>query len=531
MLGVYPAKIQGKRDYEGWETGQIPCNKGDSHIGAKQIFKLFYHKHQRLPTIKHHCARTDTAASFRACSNKVDADPAVFEKFKIWFLAIFIPKFEKFLDLEDIHVNLDKWLDSGRYPIQYRDKLRKSFKPENWTDADNDKMSYEAFPKIELQFTEVVSDLRDTELNTVKERQICGPSDEKKCLANAFINELEGVAHRHLKAYCGRKDWPSMCKTIEDVLLRIPNLKFCSADGSGFDMSQLIEHNELMNKLIMTCARHKNVVFDDPLSVAGVEKALEASLKLFVNVNHGDLKYQARGRASGDGWTTFGNTMLMISYYQFTFEMASIKEEDYFLMVKGDDVLLAVSAEHKDQFMKAHKQLFTGSKLKHSHGLAQICTEMKWGDIEEMDFLSNHFFWTQSNRLRMTRIPARIIQTISWSTKLQGVTGDKFVQLQQELCYSKGMCLKAWARGLPMWEVLADKMIELGRPGSRTEYNYYADEQRVWQDRDDYAAYLLYLEQRFGITKIDVKEFENKVRNITSLVGAIEIDSLDRFYA
>jgi len=526
VVGVFPPKIQGRREFENWETGEVPCKHQGEHIGARQIFKVFNHTHLRTPTIKHHCPRTDLAASLRACSNKVTEDPQVFDKFETWFRDTYIPNFVGYLENEEVKVNLDDWLDSGRYPINYRKKLRKAFDIEKWTDS---KLTYEAFPKIEMQFTEVMHTQKDTELNTVKERQICGPSDEKKCLANAFVNELERIAHKYFKPYCGRKDWMMTCETIEKGLQNVINIIFGAADGSGFDMSQLQRHNKLMNELIMECANHKNVVFDEPLTKEGLLRALQDSIILNVSVNKGDLKYTAQGRASGDGWTTFGNTMLMIAYYMYAFKIANI--EDFFLLVKGDDVLLGISAEQKQAFESAHAQLFTNRKDKHQHGLAQICTDIKWGGIEDMDFLSNHFFFTGKGRLRMTRIPARVFQTISWSTKMVNVPVKDVLTVQRELCYSKGMCLRAWGRGLPMWEVLADKMIELGKQGNLSEYNQHVDAYRTWQNRDDYDAYLLYLEQRFGVTKEDVRNFEQEVKKITTISGFKTFDFIDRFYA
>lgn len=527
ILGFYKPHIEGKREFENWRSGDVPCNKGAEHIGAKQIFPIINHTAFRTPTVKHHCARTDLSASLRACSNKVKSDPVKFAGYADWFRKEYIPMFVKFLDNEEVKVNMDNWLDSGRYPIKYREKMRQAFKPENLSDFDR-KFVYEAFPKIELQFTPTLHTMKETEMNTVKERQICGPSDEKKCLANAFINKMEEIAHKYFKPYCGRKNWQEMCKTIEGAMREIVAILFGAADGSGFDMSQLEEHNELMNELLLACLDHENVVLDAPLTKEGIQRALLDSLILNVTVNHGDLKYTAQGRASGDGWTTFGNTMLMISYYMYTFKIANI--EEFFLMVKGDDVLLALSAEDKAKFMDAHAKIFTTGKHEHSHGLAQICTDIKWGPIEEMDFLSNHFFWTNNSRLRMTRIPARVIQTISWSTRLQGVCAKDFDRVQKELCYSKGKCLQAWSQGLPLWETLANKMIELGQPGNATEYNVYADEARTWDNRDDRDAYMIYLSERYGINDVDVKDFESEIKSVNTLNGFIHLDLVDKFY-
>jgi uncharacterized short protein YbdD (DUF466 family) len=525
MSGVYLSHMVGKRDYENFGTKEVPCNKNDKHIGARQIFKVFNHTNLRTPTIKHHCPRTDVAASLRACSNKVTPDGEIFQEYSNWFRKEFIPTFYNFLDNEDLNVNLDKWLHDQGYTENYCKKIRTAFEVENWSHG-KENMRYKAFPKIEMQFTTVLNEFKDTELNNVKERQICGPSDEKKAMANAFINLMEKIAHKFLKEYCGRCDWMQMCKKVEKALGDIKNIIFCAADGSGFDMSQLIQFNKLMNELLITCAKHKNVTFDTPLSIEHLIRALENSLILNVDVNNGDLKYTAQGRASGDGWTTFCNTMLMISYYLFTFYKANIPECERFLLVKGDDVLLAMNNKYRDVFEETHSLLFTSSKEKHSHGLGQICTEIKWGSILEMDFLSNHFFFTNKDRLRMTRIPARVFQTISWSTKLKPYSE----KLQKELCFSKGMSLLAWSQGLPIFEKLGRKMVELGVKGQNKDYNKYVEEARKWHPRDDYKAYLTYLNDRYGVTAGNVRKLESQIDGIRDLNGLIFNDVLDLFY-
>jgi len=260
------------------------------------------------------------------------------------------------------------------------------------------------------------------------------------------------------------------------------------------------------------------------------EKFLECirrSLLLKVSVDHGDLKYEAVGRASGDGWTTFGNTMLMISYWMFTFNIAGIT--NYYLKVKGDDVLFNLNRSEKDKLLDAVKIVFTDRKDEHCHGLGQICKKIDFGDLTDLDFLSNEFFLTDQGNYRMTRIPARVLQTISWSTKLP--PGKKREEYRMNLCHAKGMCLDAWANGLPIFGVLAKKMIELGKPGKLSDYNEYSDGSRVWhKGRDDYAAYLVYLNTRYGVSHKEVLEAEKAIKSVKTLSGVLDLPQLGKFY-
>jgi len=525
--GILNPRLRGKGDYEG-DLRKVPCNVSEEHIGASQIFPLIKTENWYTPTIKHHCPRTAVAASLRACSNRVTYDRMVMRRFQTWFRAVFIPKFTKYLDEETVEVDFETWLK--RFNLNYQQGMRRAIDPDHISHNDECATQYEAFAKVELQFTTVPHYLKDTCWNDVKERQICGPSDEKKVYGNAFINVLEGVASKYMKEYCGRANWIEICKSLDDAALSMKKLIWGESDGSGFDMTQLQASNKLLNELLTACANHPNVTWNEPLSKHRFIEIITNSLLLNVSVDKGDLKYQADGRASGDGWTTFGNTILMIAYWEFTFHIAGITK--YILKVKGDDVLFGINDEDRASLEDAIKVVFTKTKDYQEHGLGQICKKIVWGDITDLSFLSNQFFRTSDGSLRMTRIPARVIQTISWSTKVP-VKMSEEVQLKarKELCHSKGMCLKAWADGLPIFSVLADTMIRLGKEGKMSDYNQYADADRVWhKNRDDSDAYKAYLSDHYGVTDADIQEFEDKLRKLDSLSGMIAIAGFEKFY-
>jgi hypothetical protein len=374
---------------------------------------------------------------------------------------------------------------------------------------------------------------KDTELNTVKERQICGPTNEKKCMANAFINELERIASEHHTSYCGRDNWIQICDKIKKSEQTIKNIIYGAADGSGFDMSQLKEHNELMNELIILSANHKNVIFTENQNIDDLIFALESSLLLKVDGDNGNFTYEAIGRASGDGWTTFGNTMLMAAYYEYTFHIAGIKE--YFLKAKGDDTIFGFNPKYMCNFKEAHSKLFTQGKHQHSHGLAQICTDIKFGDLTELDFLSSEFIRCDNGYYRMVRILPRVIQSISWTTcldlKNMRLTASQALEKRRELAFNNGLSLLAWGSGLPIIEVLGKKLVELGTQGKTTDWNKYADEARIWhKDTNDRDAYLCHLGERYNLSSEGVGMIEKAIASIGSLNGIVDIPELDLLY-
>lgn len=82
-----------------------------------------------------------------------------------------------------------------------------------------------------------------------------------------------------------------------------------------------------------------------------------------------------------------------------------------------------------------------------------------------------------------------------------------------------------------LFSVLADKMIELGLEGKLRDYNEYADADRTWhKNRDDYKAYLFYLSEKYYITENEVRAVEERINNIKTLTGVIELPELEKFY-
>jgi hypothetical protein len=504
---------------------QLICDAPEKP-GAKQISPILSYPGLTEPTVKHSCKRTIMAAAIRACTNRVHFDKDVLSDWRSWFRRVIIPEFLSALDKDGIRVSIETWL--SKYPQKYQDSIRREMKTVDW--EDHKPFVYESFPKIELQFTTVPVCLKDSEFNTVKERQISGPPTAKKIFANPFINALEKLAHNNIKNYCGMKDWPAICKTIEEQSAEVPDIVYGAADGSGFDMTQFREMHEMVNELIMACADHVNTEIEMPLTREHLMFALQDSLILDVSVARGAVRYKAEGRASGDGWTTFGNTVLMMSYWRYTFEKAGIKK--FVLLVKGDDVLFGISKKHRQLLELWIRRLFATKQEFVCHGLGQICKFVKWGTLDEMDFLSNYFFYTDAGSVRMSRIPERVFQTMSWSTKIPfGLSERKEKEIARELCFSKGHSLLAWSRGLPIFEKYARKMIELGKKGKATEYNEYSDEARVWKAEDDRGAYISFLSARYSITEREILNIETAIDGLTDIYDELYVPEISAFFS
>jgi hypothetical protein len=508
---------------------KLGCNKQEK-VEAVQIGPFIRGSEDIRPTVKHSCKQTILAASIRACSNKIKPDPNVLNEWKQHFDQISAQFLKAIKKEAGLIVDLEEWLQ--KYPIQYRNKIRLELEGEDLFTKTQSKTKYryDSFPKKELQISEVAWEYIGDVVNKCKERQISGPSTQKKIAANAFIYALEGVAHRFIPEYCGRKDWQDICESIikKEALLVNPIYGF--ADGSGFDMTQTKEIQKRFTTFIKLILDTCSISLPIEINKNNILDAIRGSETLHVDVAQGAVSYEAEGRASGDGWTTFGNTLLMISYWTFIFMKANVPKTRYFLLVKGDDVLFAVERQYQAAVKGAiEKYMANENQLVH-YGLGQIVKFVKWGNIEDGDFLSNMFFRTRDG-LRMTRIPFRVFQTMPWSLKTS-LQDKNYSRVSKELIYSKGCSLLAWSEGLPIFEKLARKLMAIGKPGPNSEFNQYADADRVWYKRDetDYVSCLNWLDYRFGVTLGDVAAIEEAIDAIDDQVEEVIIPVLDKFY-
>lgn len=507
------------------DLDHLVCDK-ENEAGCRAIGPLLLYDHYHTPTVKHHCPKVSLAASLRAMSNQVEPDPVIFAEFENWWRIVYIPKIIELVKYYEIYVCLTAWANRQQFTGAYRRMLFELFKPENHT-HEWVRNLYNSFVKVEMSPSGVPHEYKNTPLNDVKERQIWDPLPGAKIRANPVCNKFEELFHYNVPQYCGRKNWLDIAKDIETATADIPDIIFGAADGSGFDMTQLPCHNALMNELFSTILDLPTFLLDPRLDKSEIKHIFKDAMYMNVSVDRGELKFRAQGRASGDGWTTVGNTILMISYWEFCFDRAGVPKHLRFLRVKGDDVLLALSKKYLPQFETQRKLLFTMTKDRQQYGLGQICKKMDYGCITELDFLSCYFFYTKEGRLRLTRIPERVFQTIMYTTKY---TSRDTILTKKQLLYSKGASLLSWSRGLPIFEPLARKMMDLGVKGKRTDVCYYTDTARVWHDNLDREAYVDFLEQRYGISARQVDAIEEKISRIAHIDDHQYIPELAMFF-
>jgi hypothetical protein len=492
---------------------------------AGQIAPLTIRAKGDQPVIKHACNLTKMSACIRACSNQVFADPHVIHLWQKELKYIFNDLIE-YMNENPTTVNYYKWLE--KYPIQYRQKLAVA---QSLHDSGEDSFFYGGMSKIEKQFSEVIPGAIGCD--ELKERMICCPHDTKKLMANAFCWTMETVAMNCIPEYCGSKNWDEIAADLDHLEASIPNPIWMCADGSGFDTTQHLEILQCFNEQIARLLVYADLTIEGPNDKNDIMKAFDESLILRVSVTQGLFGYETEGtRASGDGWTSFANTLLMISYWRFIFREAGLKPVRngsfiYGMKAKGDDTLSCIPGDSKMAVERSVSKYMAQDKKPQIKGLGQICKFVKYGPLEEMDFLSSYFIPT-SNGYRMVRKPARVFQLTPWSTKFVEHSPER---LSRELCWSNGMCILSWATGLPIFESYGRMLIRVSGLTTGTLHLEWGDEGRVFPDRiGDREAALDWFFNKFDITTSDVDKLEHMFDSNNHQLAVFEDVIFEKFY-
>jgi len=529
-------------------AGKLGCSHHLKPL-ALQIGPQFHGAVRRTPTIKHSCKQCTMAASIRACSNWVTPDDRIMEDWedhlqnmaddaRAWIVA------EGGLD-----VALSSWL--AKHPEAYRDKMMKIVtSPEYMVKTSK---VYDSFAKVEQQFTTVPEQFKETEKNKVKERQICSTKMDT-ISAGAYNNTvttaplfhaLEGLFDRWCKPYCGRKNWEEICVDLDAAAARFKDPVWFSADASGFDMTQVKVLQQAFTAFITTIIINNILInWDVALDPISILECLKASEILVVSVGRGAAVYTTEGRASGDSWTTFGNTVLNISYWTFAFKAYGFNPHGdgvrfgympFLLKIKGDDVLFCVERGHVYLAEAAMRRYFASENKRNAKGFIVVKTWKK-GRLDEMDFLSCQFIQLADGSHIMTRIPARVFQTMAFSTKIPGCLSNRdWHDLAPQLAYAKGQCLLSWARDFPIFDKLGKLYMNIGcKPDMKTitDYNQYTDEMRVSTRKlttTDIDCIRAWLFDTYGVTASDIEELEH----IMDCAGPYDVIShpvIEKFY-
>jgi len=543
--GVFPAKFRNTAGTDA-KIEECFCDK-EGEIGAWQVFPVLEHRDFRTPTVKHFCDKTRVAAVLRQVSNKVLPDDTILHQYRDFWKNKFQQVLLACVEAKEREVDLWKWLKKQPYNQHYKKKLIDALKPENRNTAV--KFKFGVFPKKELQYTPTHHIDKETDANTIKERQICGPPDEMKVIGNAFFNCLEGAMHEELPQYCGRANWLQITEKLQKIEDELADGTWIEGDGSGFDMTQTRLTEEVQTTFLKVAARSPRVVWSEPLDekifVEMLEKHTTYVAEMLNRKTNKYVKYDFDGRPSGAGNTTLSNTLNMIAYNEFVMYIAKIPEKDYRIIVKGDDLLIRIRNKWLETWKKYHSQCFTSTKTEQKFGLGQIMPqeEIKYSEtLDGVSFLSSHFMPLNKPtvvngimyRYRMLRILPRVLQTISWTTNIPTSARNwktkTLLKAAEELSFSKGASLLTWSKGLPIFNSIGRAMTRLGSKGRWTERNFYADEPRVWFDTDNRQDYLDFIDRKYGITKQEVVEFEKKMDQLQSLQGFIRCDWFDKAY-
>jgi hypothetical protein len=500
------------------------------------------------PTMKSSCPACQIAAAIRAMSNLVELDPPMLNNWNPIIPNMF-SKIEEYCSLNHVYVDEEAWL--AKFPETYRLKMNVArekllqYDPESillkpagrkgQPDPDDELKFYlfDSFTKIEKQMTTVPHHEKDSPANETKERQICGPQDVKKIAANPLIYTLEQISTKCVPGYCGGKTWFELCADVQNKIMKFSDPVFIAGDGSGFDTTQhlpIIKHFRLSFERFIDSARIDWDMYDWKKYA---KLAFLTSDSLNVSVGHGNMFYRINGtRASGDGWTTWANTMLNSSYIILVMLLARITKYSHW--AKGDDILIVIERVDLQIFQDSFWKVYTRRKTSHRHGMGQVAKFLKISrSIEDIDFLSAYFVDMGENQLRLIRMPARVFQLTPWTTAIKNGCLDTIAEAR-ELCWNEGMCMLDWCEGIPIFEAYAHMLIRLGNPCAR-RLEDWSDRDRKWRkiSEDELPnirdVFLAFFDRKFHVAAPIIVDIEKEFNSCIDIFGVIQHEIFDQF--
>jgi len=527
----------GLRNSDDWNLNfkTLPCDASDKP-GALQCFPLFDHCLFTTACVCHSCKRTKAASAVRHTSFKLKASPYWWAKFEKFWDDKVIPEILRGFD-DRVHiVDIEDWI--VKYPLKYQQAIRETMLQPGWDEPQ--KYTYDAFPKIELQVTDVPYELMHTPANAVKERQICGPPMNKKILLNPIINYIEKIASECQRGFCGSATYVQIGDKVTDM--RKVRRTYFSLDGSAFDNGQTHLCNMLLYRMLVAIFNHKNFMVKLPLTTKMALYVFLASIILRVNVDRGEVSYQADARASGDGWTTWGNTELMRAYVWFTCEVADINWNDWDGLFKGDDVLGSVDQLQRQALADAFRKLWATKNEEILYGIGQIAKFIKFGPLEEHDFLSCDLFWDEFDRATLVNKPKNILEKFWLTTKydVNIYKSDKLDDICKNLvarALDKANCLDTLMGFTDMWSSMIQATRKIAAKygvvtGSGIDVGY----NDVYKNRRNDIGPLtnsLYEESLYykhGFTYADIKQFIDTMHTSMDVFDVVNVPCLFKFF-
>jgi len=428
------------------------------------------------------------------------------------------------VDEGGISISGEEWL--AHHPIKYRDTILRAVKAPNVTED----YRYSIFPKVELQVGDPME---------VKERCIYGPSAHKKYNTGPFMHKMEEILHKWCKSYCGQKNWTDITTTVTDAENAFLKAKLTptgvEADFSRYDSTQRKFILSLWTKMVERIVDEAPIYWGLDQDAAKVKDYVKQTMLIKLTAFQGLVTAKAYSRASGDTWTTLGNTITsmclwsaVLAPYGFNPWLDGIRKgfKAVFLLFKGDDMFGLVDKKDVTSFKEAVVAGFNKDNTKEPYGVGCIVKVVEEGPISQRSYLSALFVPRRAGGYRMVRKLERVLTNNPFSTQAK-ITDHDIDKVALELLHSKGLSLLAWGQGLPIVDVLARKMIQLGKPGLK--HTDYAAKWQICTDNlsTDYEDYATWLFEKYGLTDADIQRIEGRIQKIKNPLEEVIIPELD----
>jgi len=487
----------------------------------------------QLPTLPkiinyHSCCLTSTTALKRAAAEMPDADPVVLEMFKTFLKKKIYPVLDSIAN--EFEYSFPIWWN--HITIKQRQQVVQAL------DAANFQRAWTTISSLQKYGNFVKSEDQTQGPAESKTRNICNVGPLKKLLAGPVCYALEKIAKCKIDSYVSGKSYEEKGHDLAWISRKLgEDCVKLDGDGSAFDSCQKLPvkelvddylYNKVCKKIETTEVAKLNALgyaippyairaaLMDHHAVIETKRCEDKKMKNLVTLTHDGTTH------SGDMDTTLANTIRMWCYIEFVSYIAELKDIDYVTRVAGDDnslyIAKSVFIKNKVKILKAYSRVFTLNKGKVTHGLGQVLKFLKVGKIEQGDFCSTSTFKTTRNGdtyYRVLRIPERYLLTFAYMSKSDSLTPGEYM-------YATGQAEMKWAKGLPIFQKLAEWKMRHGYDSSKIDLikssmhrvAHYSQCNNDFLDADLYGKIELSISEQEFIKRWDIKTlFDTKVNS------------------
>jgi len=451
-------------------------------------------------------------------------------EYEEWFSSEFtddlVSKIDSFFDKTDVTF-LD-WLSNQKPLVKAEMKEMIA----NKTVSDEEKKVY----KLGVKTDELLVVSQEAGKDS-KVRAVFAPSTKFKMMCRGLWAVLKLLSKCEYAIVSGL-NWIELAKRFEAIENCFDNRKAVPGDQKSFECTQYSRNLKLVANLLKKICNILDPDWDFYETV--IDFMFEEYNDIIVDYKFAvePIKFTISGTTvSGFPGTTIVNGLLNLSYHRRLFKLCGIREVtinpltnevveygDVAIVVAGDDSKTNANEAIQHILVDNYRRIFCLPDDQNK-GLGQIL-KGSYAFVNNPSFISTQRIVRNDGSVRIMRDVMRFVSNCAFSKSIKlGCNYNKNLNKIKEQAWAMGMCMKAWSKGLPLFDNYANCLIRLGKRMNGKVFQdfknqrQYGEELRVSEDvrLDDYELTLAMWEIVYDLPRDLIKKIELQLDGLDQL--------------